>query len=249
MLLYDRYWSSLKAVFFILLQRKVPHGAKVGLPAVVNLLLSKNDKKKTMKHLELVAQIKSLRWELATMPDLLGLMLLSACAATEFAESLRLARTLYPGNLAFEALIAGELEVDNIHFADYQRRGDHSAFLWHFIEKHNIHVRCPRGVREAGEVYLRSVRALPGHTRAMSIVSRERELPGIFSAILTAPGWNMEPELEAFEYYLQQHIALDSGEGGHAELLSSFSVDDSVTPFYEARLEMYRILPVLFTAR
>ena len=206
------------------------------------------EKETNMKYKQLVAQISNLRWDLATPPDLLGIMILSAYAAKEFAESLRIALAAHAGNHAFQEMAAGELEANNLRFDDYVRPGDHANFLWHFIGKHGVFPKCPSVLRIAGHAYTKKVRALDQRTRIMSIVSREQELPGIFTSILKAKGWDEYPELQAFRYYLEQHIALDSGEGGHADLLSGFEVDDTVADFYEARLDMYRVIPALFVS-
>jgi hypothetical protein len=69
-------------------------------------------------------------------------------------------------------------------------------------------------------------------------------LPDIFAEILKAPDWSADG-LAAYKYYLKRHILLDSQPGGHAELLDGFTVDDSVAPFYEARLNLYRCIPTL----
>lgn len=197
----------------------------------------------TKQYLNTVARIRNVRWDLADTSDLLSLMLLGAYTAEEFAESLRIATRLKPS--AFEEMARGELDTTNIQFDDYVGPGDHSAYLWHFIEKHGVCLKCSMSVRLAGERYVQFVRRLPEPVRLMSIVSREQELPGIFSAILKAPGWNDLPELEAYRHYLSEHIRLDSGSGGHADLLSSLEVDDSVSSFWEARLQMYCSIPGL----
>lgn len=192
----------------------------------------------------LVKHIRSLKWEELTGPELQTLMLLSAHAAREFAESLRISLGLYPKHSGFQEVAKGELETDNLGFADYHRAEDHSEFLWHFIEKYGTNQTS--AVKEAGEAYIQQIRLLPAAVRAMSIVSRERELPRIFAQILEAPDWSA-PGLKEFRHYLKRHIALDSGIGGHSELLDDFKVTDEVVPFYEARLKLYRCLPNLFT--
>lgn len=202
-----------------------------------------------MNYKETVRRITDLRWELAETADLLALMILSTYAAREFAESLRIALTENQGVTAFQEMAAGELETTNLQFADYTGPGDHADFLWHFIEKHAVLRKCPMYVRDAGFRYRQQVQAMSNETRVMSIISRKQELPSIFTSILKARGWDELPELQAFKYYLEQHIALDSGEGWHADLLSGFEVNDSVLPFYEARLNMYRVLPSLWQTR
>ncbi len=195
-------------------------------------------------HKNVIDEIKQLRWERLSASELQVLTILAAYAAREFAESLRIALRLYPESSELREMASGELETSNLQFGDYSQPGDHANFLWHFINKHNLTELHPEAVR-AGETYLAKVRELPDEIRAMSIISRERELPQIFERILEARDWSM-PILEAFHHYLKEHIRLDSMEGGHADLLSSFIVTNEITVFYKARLDMYRCISTLF---
>lgn len=192
-----------------------------------------------------IEAIKSLRWADLGPAELQQVMILSGFAAREFAESLRLALKRYPDSTNLRSVGMGELQTKNLQFGDYERSGDHADFLWHFIGQNGLIYTCPREVVKAGVHYENAVHALPAHLRVMSIFSRERELPGIFSEILRAKNWEA-PGLSAYRYYLERHIVLDSQRGGHGELLSGFTVDESVTTFYEIRLELYRCVSTLF---
>ncbi len=76
----------------------------------------------------------------------------------------------------------------------------------------------------------------------MTIFSREHELPNIFEKILTAHNWNALG-FGFYKYYLERHIELDGGEGGHANLVADFETDNKVLlKFYKARLELYQSL-------
>ena len=198
-----------------------------------------------MKYKHYVDQIKNLQWGSLSPAELQQVMVLSAYAATEFAESLRIALTLFPDDANFKEMARGELTTDNLHFEDYCEQGDHKDFLWYFINKYKIESTVPIRVIETGEAYLNAVRSLDNKVRAMSIVSREQELPAIFKNILEAPDWDAVG-LNAFNYYLRRHVNLDSQKGGHAELLSAHKVTDNVATFYKARLEMYRAIPKFF---
>ena len=79
----------------------------------------------------------------------------------------------------------------------------------------------------------------------MSIFSREIEYAGVFEEILKIPDWT-SPGLPEFKFYMEQHIALDSCDGGHKDLTSEFIVDERVRSFYEARLNSYKAIPKLF---
>ncbi|MSR71625.1 MAG: DUF3050 domain-containing protein [Candidatus Taylorbacteria bacterium] len=193
----------------------------------------------------LVENIKRLAWEKLSGQELQTVMILSAYAAREFAESLRIALGLYPTSHVLREMASEELQTSNLRFEDYAREGDHGDLLWYFIGKYKL----TEGNREAvavGEKYFETIRQLSPEIRAMSIFSRERELPGIFTRILEAKDWS-QVGLSAFQYYIEEHIRLDSKDGGHADMLADFTVTDEVTPFYRARLDLYRCLPKLFS--
>lgn len=193
---------------------------------------------------QIVRVIAGLKWENLSTAELQGLMVLSAFAAREFAESLRIALEIYPESSNFQEMARGEINTDNLMFGGYSQNGDHADFLWHFVDKHGFVNLYPE-VKKAGEIYLSQVRTLSNEVRAMSVVSRERELPGIFRRVLEAKDWSA-PGLDAFRYYLTEHIRLDSMEGGHGDLLEGFSVTEDVGTFYKIRLDMYRYISTLF---
>lgn len=198
----------------------------------------------TSRHL--VEKIISLNWQALSVRELQSLMVLSAYAAREFGQSLRVALSTNHGNKALAEMAAGELHTDNLKFDNYAQTGDHADFLWFFIRKYDLMGSCPASVFRAGEQYFQQIVAMSPEVRTMSIVSREHELPGIFTKILEAKIWDA-PELKAFRYYLMRHIELDSGDQGHAAMLSKFAVDDRVGDFYSTRLNMYEVIPTLFS--
>lgn len=195
------------------------------------------------KYKNLVARISGLNWGALSSPQLQDLMVLSAWAATEFGESLRLALKLHLSHPGLAEMAKGELETDNLQFGSYKGPGDHAHFLWHFVSEARLETHPAK--YWSGEGYLAEIRTLSPELRVMSIVSREQELPDIFYRILQAPCWEA-PGLQAFKYYLERHISLDSGDGGHAEMLSDLPVDDRLVRFYRARLELYKAIPTLF---
>lgn len=197
-----------------------------------------------LEYKTVVEKIKSLNWENLDNQELQQLMYLSHVSAREFAEALRIALKLYPENENLQEMARGELQTNNLSFGDYQAKGDHADYLGHFLEKMEV----PKHLTILGDLYQAACRELDDKTRAMSIFSREEELSGIFERILKAKDWSTS-ELTAFRHYLEQHIAFDSNKGGHHDLTKEFPIDDSVKPFYEARLNMYRAIPKLFEAK
>ncbi len=192
---------------------------------------------------ETVERIKNLHWERLEPHELQQLMYCSYISAREFAEALRIAIGLYPDDENLRAMAAGEIDTDNLPYADYVRRGDHADFLEYFIRKEGIEPE--EEVRAACERYLQACRALPPEVRAMTIFSREEELPGIFGRVLAAKDWSAAG-LPAFHHYLERHISLDTADGGHHDLTQHLSVNEDVRSFYEGRLQMYRGIRTLF---
>jgi hypothetical protein len=151
----------------------------------------------------------------------------------------------HPDNANLRAMANGELQTTNLRFDGYARAGDHADFLAHFLHAHDIPGDAV--LHRHAEDYLLACRALNAPVRAMSVFSREEELSGIFREILQAPDWST-PGLDAFHFYLSQHILFDSTDGGHHDLTRDFEVDDRLVPFYTARLATYRSIPKLFAA-
>jgi hypothetical protein len=192
---------------------------------------------------EVVEAIKNLHWEKLEAREMQQLMYCSYISAREFAEALRVALELYPEDAQLQEMARGEIETTNLPYEDYTQAGDHADYLEHFIRKSGIEPN--KDVRAHGETYLEACRKQDSYVRAMTIFSREEELPGIFQRILQAPDWSAEG-LPAFRHYLEKHIYLDTSSGGHHDLTQHFPVDERVKLFYEARLDMYRGIPELF---
>jgi Protein of unknown function (DUF3050) len=191
-----------------------------------------------------VEKIVGLPFQDLDSPELVRVCYLSWVSAIEFAEALRLAQDIYGDHEGLREMIEGELQTTNLSYDDYSRAGDHHEFLAHFLSKHGEMDRLEAELSEVAAEYLAACRALPKHTRAMSVFSREEELPRIFARFLESPKENWDrPILRAYRYYLERHIDLDSAEGGHADLIGDIPVDDRVEPFYHARFRLYRRLP------
>lgn len=165
-------------------------------------------------------------------------------SSIEFAESLRCAITAYPQNQNLDEMAGGELKTNNLSFEDYSTYGDHWEFLNHFCAKHGINVvsvgdKCFFAQKD----YQRAVRSLGDNkVRAMTIFSREQELPDIFHKIVDAHDWDALG-LGFFKYYLDRHIAIDSADGGHGDLTKDFEMDEDILlKFYQIRLNLYRSL-------
>ncbi len=197
-----------------------------------------------MRHDHLVLEIKNLPWE-KFKPK--GIIQLSLETANEFAASLRCAEKVYPDNADLKKMIAEELKTDNLNYGGYSKKGDHWEFLFHFFEKASGYSDLSDVCRLRNysiETYHKKVSAFDNAQRAMTIFSRETELPGIFSKIIKAHDWD-SLGLGFYKYYLERHIELDSQSGGHGDLTKGFEMDEDVLfKFYTARRDLYRILEV-----
>lgn len=79
---------------------------------------------------------------------------------------------------------------------------------------------------------------LTAEERAMTIFSREKELPAIFKSVRKSP---IGKEYAFYDKYLLDHITLDSKDGGHADMVSSFPIDEGVLKeYYEKRFKLYQ---------
>ena len=189
---------------------------------------------------KIVSQIHDLPW---STYDPKEIIFLSLSSAVEFAQSLRCALNVYPENVNLQEMAFGELETVNLTYDDYSRKGDHWQFLDHFCQDQKFgiytNVHWKHKIASACDKYHKVLESMSETERAMTIFSREHELPNIFEQILESHNWK-GLGFGFYEYYLDRHIELDSEEGGHANLVANFETDDSVLlKFYEARLKLY----------
>ena len=193
---------------------------------------------------EIVSQIKNLPWNTYDPKEII---ILSWISAIEFAKSLHCALGVYPGNVKLKEMARGELNTDNLSYDNYSHKGDHWQFLDHFCFtwcKSEIYTQLQwrHKVARACSKYDEVLKSMSNTERAMTVFSREYELPNIFKEILKAHDWD-SLKLGYYKYYLERHIELDNEEGGHANLVADFETNDEVLlRFYKARLELYQSL-------
>lgn len=196
-----------------------------------------------MTYKKSVEAIQKLDWKSF---DPLSIIFVSLFTAEEFASSLRTALQVFPTSNELKLMADGELQTNNLQYGDYARVGDHWQFLAYFLfEKADAAVR-PQ-VYNARSSYSMSVGSLFAEQKAMTIFSRERELPGIFQEILAAHEWE-RLGFGYYEYYLKRHIELDTEEGGHADLTKKIKVGRKLfrlktsvlSGFWAARLKLYQ---------
>lgn len=198
-----------------------------------------------MQHTVAIGQIRDLDWKSF---DPLSIIFVSQYTAQEFAASLRKTLELFPDAPTLVEMAEGELQTDNLRYCGYDKVGDHADFLQHFLNGSNAEDQVVSAYKD----YNNAVEALRADERAMTIISREQELPGIFEKILSAHDWDALG-FGFYRYYLNRHIEIDSKEGGHGDLTVQFSQGksfelkpDILDCFWNARLDLYReaLLPM-----
>jgi len=189
-----------------------------------------------------VSEIRDFPWKEV---DPNKIVYLSWVTAVEFAETLRTARGLYSESEELQKMALGELKTNNLSYGDYIGKiGDHCEFLSHFICSNDTlrEISTSDTLYNAAVKYKKAVSRLTEQERAMTIFSREQELPGIFTEILKSHDWEKHG-LGFYEYYIKRHIELDSEDGGHGDLTKDFPLnEEALLRFYEARLELYQVL-------
>ncbi len=195
-----------------------------------------------MNYKKIIEEIRNLPWE---EYDPHSIVFISLISAIEFANSLRCAIRAYPENKNLAEMASGELQTNNLIYGDYNTIGDHSDFLKHFIYGNSEMLKkggaiLNQNLRNAGYSYNENVAKLgDDKIKAMTIFSREQELPNIFKKIMEAHAWE-KLGLGFYKYYLKRHIELDGDEGGHANLTKDFELDEDVLEkFYKIRLTLY----------
>ena len=132
-----------------------------------------------------------------------------------------------------------ECDTDNLSpwpgVAASAERMNHDEFMRRSLKLSPIAGRRRSALDQAGQSYLKKIRALGCGTRAMSIASYENTgLERVFRSFLLAPDWN-DPSLPAFRWFLLQHIRFDSDfERGHGALSRHLVPDDRILPVWTA---------------
>jgi hypothetical protein len=192
------------------------------------------------KYKDKVQQIRDFPWS-RYHPE--SISLLSLISAKEFAASLRCALKVYPDDVQLKKMAEGELQTNNLIYGDYNKVGDHWEFLDHYLRRgfgFQFKVMKERALTFGASQYLNTVEQMTNEERAMTVFSREQELPNIFLAIRHAHPWGGFG-YDFYRYYLWRHIELDSGDEGHGALTKKYKLNARVLDrFYTARLQMYK---------
>jgi len=215
-----------------------------------------------MNYKESIQKIHDLDWSKANPARIIRIAIFFA---KEFSDTARACKKLYARVSEFEDFISGELDTNNLQYAQYGITADHHEFLSTFFwNRYNIlnETGMKRGsavydcltednrliyireeiVRNKYEVYVGN---LCDDEKMATLVSREVKLKGIFQKILNAFDWEMEG-YGYYKYFLERHIELDSADGGHEELTSRLidleDYEEVLEKFWLLRWRVYKTL-------
>ncbi|HJU18775.1 MAG TPA: hypothetical protein VJ770_20170 [Stellaceae bacterium] len=190
---------------------------------------------------KIVDHICNMPWSMITNRELLQIAHAYYYFSIQFRENLEIACHLYPSDEDLKALYAEECHTDNLSpwpcVAEIGEKLDHDEFMRRSLSLQPVD-RADH-LRRAGISYLETVHRVDRPTRAKSIASYEDGgLSRVFRAILRAPCWE-GAALQAFQFFLEQHILFDSAsDQGHGTLCRHLAPDDSILPLWAAFRDM-----------
>lgn len=189
---------------------------------------------------DVIDDICALRWESLDADEVMAVAKAYYYFSIQFRENLEIACGLHPHDEKLLELSAGECNTDNLSpwpgVAAAGERLDHDEFMRRALA---LEPETHAYLTAIGETYLARTRELDDVTRATSIASYEDGgLSRVFHALLRAPQWH-GAGAEAFRFFLEQHIAFDSDEGGgHGALSRHLTPDDRILPLWVAFREL-----------
>lgn len=194
-----------------------------------------------------INQIRNIDW---SRIDPLQIICVSLFFAKEFTQSVRACMPHYGHLPEFQQFIAGEIDTNNLSYEDYHATADHWQFLNHFLLKESPSEHIEKAYTSYEYVaYTFFIDAAYTPMKLLTLVSRERELQGIFEKILHAHDWDVLG-YGFYKYFLERHLELDGEEGGHEDMMSKVISLDSLTEesqellriFWKLRAEIYMTL-------
>jgi hypothetical protein len=186
---------------------------------------------------QIINQITNLSWTTLNEEDLIRVAWAYYFFSVQFRECLEIARKLYPDDERLLQLDHGERNTDNLSpwpgVAKLGEKMNHDEFMRRTLELTNIPEIGRIVLSDIGNKYLRTIRAIDPHVRALALATYEDGgLERVFRAILTAPNWN-GPLQQAFKHFLAEHIRFDSDpDQGHGALCRHSTPDDRVLPLW-----------------
>jgi hypothetical protein len=185
----------------------------------------------------LIDEICNLSWTSLNEEDLIRVAWAYYHFSMQFRECLEIARELHPHDERLLELDHGERNTDNLSpwpgVAKPGEKMNHDEFMRRTLELTKIPEIGRIVLSDIGNNYLKTVRAIDPHIRALALATYEDGgLERVFRAILAAPNWN-EPLQQAFKHFLAEHIRFDSDpHQGHGALCRHLTPDDRVLPLW-----------------
>ena len=186
---------------------------------------------------QIINQITNLSWTTLNEEDLIRVAWAYYHFSVQFRECLEIAREMYPDDGRLLELDRGERNTDNLSpwpgVAKPGEKMNHDEFMRRTLELAKISEIGRIVLSNIGNKYLKTVRAIDPHIRALALATYEDGgLERVFRAILTAPNWK-GPLQQAFKHFLAEHIRFDSDpDQGHGALCRHLTPDDRVLPLW-----------------
>ena len=186
---------------------------------------------------QVIEEICNLNWANLNEEDLIRVAWAYYHFSVQFRECLEIAREMYPEDERLLQLDHGERNTDNLSpwpgVAAAGEKMNHDEFMRRTLELAKIPEIGRIVLSDIGNKYLKTVRAIDPHIRALALATYEDGgLERVFRAILTAPHWN-GPLQQAFKHFLAEHIRFDSDpDQGHGALCRHLTPDDRVLPLW-----------------
>jgi hypothetical protein len=197
------------------------------------------DALKIHAHERVVAEICALDWPNCSEDDMVTVAWAYYYFSNQVRENLEVACELYPHEGDLQRLKQEECDTSNLSpfpgVAASGERMDHDEFMRRLLTLAPIAPERLARFEAMGARYLRDMRAMAPLSRALSISSYEDGgLEQVFTAILTAPSYD-NPLLNAFRFFLEEHIKFDSDPvEGHGKLARRLVPNDSILPIWVA---------------
>ena len=186
---------------------------------------------------QVVEEICNLNWANLNEEDLIRVAWAYYHFSVQFRECLEIAREMYPEDERLLQLDHGERNTDNLSpwpgVAAAGEKMNHDKFMRRTLELAKIPEIVRIVLSDIGNKYLKAVRAIDPHIRALALATYEDGgLERVLRAILTAPHWNGSLQ-QAFKHFLAEHIRFDSDpDQGHGALCRHLTPDNRVLPLW-----------------
>ena len=193
---------------------------------------------------QIVAEICDLPWQKLDEKETIRAAWAYYYFSVQFRENLELACAIFSGDENLRRLKKEECDTDNLSpfpgVAGSGERMNHDEFMRRLLKLSPTTEGEAREYEMMGNRYLHKIRSIDPMSRALSIASYEDGgLESVFKAILKSENFD-NPSLNAFRFFLSEHIRFDSDpDQGHGALSRNLAPDDSVAPLWSAFKQLF----------